>query len=152
MTKLDKTIEYTLTGPVKWARVSEFNRDMDGYECSFRGFDGAHTLEVGQDMGDFQSLKAAGFSGQPKMHEEGIYVKLKRKHTDQYGGGAPVVVDADGKPWDTEEMGLIGNGSIVEVDIELYPTRMANGSRLKKVKVIDLVKYERPEEDQPPEA
>src|SRR5690606_23757358 len=42
---------------------------------------------------------------------------------------------------------LIGNGSLVEVTLEVYPTkRFGNGTRLQSVKIIDLIEYVRPDE------
>lgn len=42
---------------------------------------------------------------------------------------------------------LIGNGSDVEITLEVYPTkRFGNGSRLREVRIIDLIEYNPPED------
>lgn len=68
----------------------------------------------------------------------------------------PEIFDADGKPimvyvkdgdtGETKAVGekvYLGNGSKVEVTVEVYPAgSYGNGTRLRSVKVIDLIKYD----------
>lgn len=162
-----KFVEVTTTGAIEWAKVFESNRDMDGYEGSYTDCEGAYTLVQVLDKAQFEKLKKAGSQKKPiqsRMMDGVIAVKFERKHkvTTKSGdviakaGGAPKVVGPDGKPWDTETDGLIGNGSIAEVtnliqtfgyvDKEGKPQKTSR-TALTKVKIIELVAYERQEEE-----
>lgn len=86
-------------------------------------------------------------------------VQFTRKWQENYGGGAPKVVKADGSTWDFDEDGYIGNGSVVEVILSVYDTSRKSivGTRLDKVKVLEHVRYdpddaedEEPVEDRQP--
>lgn len=97
----------------------------------------------------------------------GQYFTFKRECEKEFSNGKtyfspPEVLDKDGKklvwykrdgkqiqsytdgdrPERVGEPVLIGNGSEVEVTIEIYPTkRFGNGSRVASVRIIDLVEY-----------
>lgn len=60
--------------------------------------------------------------------------------------GRPEIVDKDDTPWDTAEMGYIGNGSRVELTIAVYDTKgFGKGHRLEKVKILEFIPYEKQE-------
>lgn len=138
----------TLTGPVKWARLFEENRDMHEFH---KPYDGAYLVNIGLDDDQWKKLQDAGFGGKAKS-EEGDdlhWVRLKRKHHDRYdwSSGAPKVFDSMDSPWDMETNGEIGNDSILEVLVSVYDTAYSNcGSRLEKAKVLDLVEPVRKED------
>lgn len=47
---------------------------------------------------------------------------------------------------------LIGNDSLIEIEVEVYETRtMGKGNRLRRIKIIDLIEYEPEEEVDPDE-
>ena len=68
--------------------------------------------------------------------------------------GAPIVVKADGSPWDYDEDGPIGNGSLVEVILSVYDTSRKSivGTRLDKVKVLEHKEYNPDEDEEEEEA
>ena len=124
-----------LTGKANWAKVLPHNRDKNE---DFHGPGGGYTLDLIVEKEELEKFKATGSRSSPKVTDEGIAIKLKRKHSHHISdfGGAPQVVDADGNDWDGT---LIGNGSDVEVAITVYDTKMGKGTRLEGVKVINLV-------------
>lgn len=133
------TSMYSVKGKAKWAKVFEFNRDMGEYH---KDYDGAYTIDVYLDEDQMKTVSKSGTQVKPKIDDEGIFVKFKRKHADFIPalGGAPKVVDKDDQPWDTEV--LIGNGSEVEVFFTVYSTKKGNGTRLEGIRVLDLVEVE----------
>ena len=124
-----------MTGTAMWAKVFPHNKDKNE---DFHGVGGAYVLDLIVDQQGEQEFKATGARTQPKVTDEGVAIKFKRKHTHHIAdfGGAPQVVDADGNDWDGT---LIGNGSTVEVAYTVYDTKMGKGCRLEGVRVIDLV-------------
>jgi hypothetical protein len=82
--------------------------------------------------------------GTPSKENDGMTrVRFTRKWTEEYGGGEPTVVKADGTKWDYDEDGPIGNGSTVEVTLSVYDTSRKTivGTRLDKVKVLEHKAY-----------
>ena len=124
-----------LTGTAMWAKVFPHNKDKNE---DFHGVGGAYVLDLIVDQQGEQEFKATGARTNPKVTDEGVAIKFKRKHTHHIEdfGGAPQVVDADGNDWDGT---LIGNGSTVEVAYTVYDTKMGKGCRLEGVRVVDHV-------------
>ena len=72
----------------------------------------------------------------------GVSKKTGKKFS--LGGGIPKVT-LDGEIFD----GFIGNGSVVEVVVERYPSKIAKfGHRLESINILDLIPYEPFEEDE----
>lgn len=105
-------------------------------------------LKEPRDEGDG---KRAGILTECKKTEDGYMVTFKRPMEKTYGGKSqafapPVVLNADGTPWESGK--LIGNGSDVTVKVELYgytqPVTKKKGSaiRMESVRVDNLVPYE----------
>lgn len=141
-----------LKGIAYWAKVFPENRDLTGFEDSLVDVGGQTTIDIDLDpmeMAKLQKSKSMK-KGSPSPDNEGLTrVKFTRKWQEQYGGGAPIVKKADGTLWDFDVDGYIGNGSAVEIVLSVYDTSRKNivGTRLDKVKVIDLVKYARDDDD-----
>lgn len=145
------TTNHTLKGAVKWAKVFEENRDMEGFEGAARAFDGQYIINFVLDKANREALKASGSAARPSLDkDDDMIVKFKRKHKDRFewASGAPKVTKPDGSVWDYKTDGPIANGSICEVDIEVYTTKMSNGTRLKEVRVIEAAELP-PREPQP---
>ncbi len=96
---------------------------------------------------------------QKRLMDGEIAIKFERRHLvkDKSGkeipqaGGAPKVVGPDGKRWDVETQGLIGNGTIAEVTnlITTFPGqdgKTVSRTSLTKVKIVEHVPYVREEE------
>jgi hypothetical protein len=153
--------EVTTKGPIEWAKVFENNREMDGFEGAYQACEGAYTVVQVLSKDEFEKLKRAGTQKKPiqkRLMEGDIAVKFERKHLVQtsegkvipQAGGAPKVVGPDGKLWDTERDGLIGNGTIAEVTnlINTFKNRegkLTSRTSLTKVKIVELVPYIREE-------
>jgi len=140
------TQTYILPGIAYWAKVFEFNRDKTGYNNELAHCGGQTTIDLDVDndgLAIYMKSKAGG-RPRPSPDNDGMMrVKFKRKWEDRYSGGEPDVFTADGQRWDTETMGLIGNGSKVEVMYEVYETSYGNyGTRLSGIRVVDHVPYE----------
>lgn len=137
------TIE--LHGIFEWAKVFESNRDMGEFDVETNG---ACTVDLIMDDDNFQKMKDAGVrkQGKPDPDGRGTKVKFKRGFEDKFGrdwaGGTPTVFKPDGGAWDIDSDGLIGNGSIGVVFLDVYDTKMGKGCRLSGVQVIDLVTFE----------
>jgi hypothetical protein len=136
-----------LSGKGYWAKVFESNRDKKGYNDQLVDIGGQTTIDVDLDARHMALLKKSGsmLQGNPSPDNDGLTrVKFRRRWTENYGGGEPKIERADGTAWDIETDGLIGNGSDVEITLNVYDTRNKTivGTRLEKVKVTNLVPYE----------
>lgn len=161
-----KTIykEVTTVGPIEWAKIFEGNREMSGYEGVYEECEGAYTVTQALTKDEFEKLKKAGSQKRPnqkRIMDGELVVKFERKHLVKtkngdiiaQAGGAPKVVGPDGKTWDVEVDGLIGNGSMAEVTnlITTFPGqdgKPISRTSLTKVKITQLVQYVRPEQDE----
>lgn len=166
MAKKNKVVK--VTGPVQWAKVFEENRDMSGWDGSAASeWGGTYTLDIILSPEEEKKLKQAGSARKIKdrkdsdIEVEGNKYSFSRKHEGPFEkvSGPPKVVKADGTAWDFDEDGYIGNESICELTLSVYPTKARdksgnviegkagiNGTRLDKVKVLKLETYERQDE------
>lgn len=160
-----KTIykEVTTKGPIEWAKIFESNREMVGYEGLYEECDGAYTVTQVLSKEEFEKLKKAGTQKKPiqkRLMDGEIALKFERKHlvktkdgtVIEKAGGAPKVIRNDGKLWDVEEDGLIGNGTLAEVTnlITTFPGqdgKMISRTALSKIKILELIPYVRPNEE-----
>ena len=146
------TRKVKLTGLGYWAKVFEDNRDLTGFEDALKDVGGQTCIDMDLDVDMMQKLSDSKSmkKGSASADNEGLTrVRFTRKWQENYGGGAPKVTKADGTAWDFDEDGAIGNGSVVEVLLNVYDTSRKSivGTRLEKVKVLEHVKYE-PDEDE----
>jgi len=138
-----KTIE--LTGTLEWAKLFEFNRDQGEYDVET---DGATTVTLLMDDDVFNMMKNEGVrkKGRPDEEGRGTRVTFKRAWKDKFdrewAAGPPAVFNPSGSSWDTDTDGLIGNGSVGVVYLDVYDTKMGTGCRLNGVQVIDHVVFE----------
>jgi len=141
MAEKSKSQLYEVEGKLYWAKLFEHNRDKNE---DFHGPGGAYTVDVLLEKDQLDIVTKSGSRLKPKMVDEGIVIRFKRKHIHPAGidelGGPPRVADKDKNLWD--EGTLIGNGSIGKVYFTVYETKMGNGTRLEGVQVTDLVEYE----------
>lgn len=139
------TTKHKIIGKAMWAKVFEENRDLKGFEGAAEAYGGQYKIDLVLEPHALKEFKKSGSAVNPKINTDtsDVYVTLKRKHIDRFewSGGQPKVTKADGSVWSFEEDGYIGNGSTVEVEYEVYTTRMANGTRLLGVKVLEHVPY-----------
>lgn len=146
------TRKVKLTGIGYWAKVFEDYRDLTGYENALKDAGGQCTIDVDLDAESMAKLVKSKtmLKGKPSPDNDGLTrVRFKRKWEEAYAGGAPKVVKADGTVWDYDEDGSIGNGSTVDVILNVYDTKRKGiiGTRLEKVKVTKHVEYN-PDEDE----
>lgn len=140
------TRKVKLTGYAYWAKVFEDNRDKTGFENALVEIGGQTTIDMDLDNESMEKLKKSKSMkrGSPSNDNDGLTrVRFTRKWTEEYGGGEPTVVKADGTKWDYDEDGPIGNGSTVEVVLSVYDTsrKAIVGTRLDKVKVLEHKAY-----------
>lgn len=149
--------EITTVGTIEWPRLFEFDRDKTGYNGQYEECEGAYTLNQVLSKEEFDKLKKAGSMKKPKQDRlmgGEIVIKFERKHLVKNkagdiiapAGGAPKVVGPNGKAWDVERDGLIGNGTLAEVTNLVTPFTAPDGSighrtSLTKIKIIELVPY-----------
>jgi hypothetical protein len=151
------TRKVKLTGLGYWAKVFEDNRDLTGFEDALKDIGGQTTIDMDLDATNMEKLKKSKSMkrGNPSPDNDGLTrVRFTRKWTEQFGGGAPVVVKADGTAWDYDEDGPIGNASTVEVTLSVYDTsrKQIVGTRLDKVKVVEHKPYNPDAEEEEDEA
>lgn len=160
-----KTIykEVTTVGPIEWAKIFEGNREMNGYEGAYDECEGAYTVAQILTKDEFSKLQKAGSQKRPnqkRIMEGELVVKFERKHLVKtkagevlaQAGGAPKVLGPDGKIWDVEVDGLIGNGSIAEITnlITTFPGqdgKLISRTALTKIKIIEHLQYVRNEDE-----
>lgn len=151
------TRKVALKGLGYWAKVFAGNRDLTGFEDSLKDVGGQTTIDVDLDADQMAKLKASKSmkQGRPSPDNEDLTrVKFTRKWEENYGGGEPTVLKADGSAWDYDEDGPIGNGSTVKVVLSVYDTSRKSivGTRLDKVVVLEHIPYEPEEDDDDSEA
>jgi len=151
------TRKVKLTGIGYWAKVFEDNRDLTGFENALKDSGGQCTIDVDLDAESMAKLAKSKsmLKGKDSPDNDGLTrVRFKRKWEEAYAGGAPKVVKEDGTVWDYDEDGSIGNGSTVEVILNVYDTSRKNiiGTRLEKVKVTKHVEYNPDEDEEEDEA
>lgn len=142
------TRKVVVTGTGYWMRVFEQNRDLTGYEDALKDIGGQCVMDIDLDSEEMAKLKKAKFMSDGKASTDNpgkTRVRLKRKWTENYGGGAPEVIKADNTKWNYEEDGPIGNGSKVAAIIHVYDTARKGifGARLEKIKVLEHIPYEK---------
>jgi hypothetical protein len=140
------TRKVKLTGYGYWCKLFEDNRDKTGYENALADIGGQTCIDMDLDGEQMEKLKKSKSMkrGSPSNDNDGMTrVRFTRKWTEEYGGGEPTVVKADGTKWDYDEDGPIGNGSTVEVVLSVYDTsrKAIVGTRLDKVKVLEHKAY-----------
>ncbi len=140
------TRKVKLTGLGYWSKVFAENRDLTGFENALVDIGGQTSIDLDIDAVQAEKLKKSRSMkrGTQSPDNDGLTrVKFTRKWTENYGGGAPTVIKADGSPWDYDEDGPIGNGSTVEVVLSVYDTSRKSiaGTRLDKIKVVEHKPY-----------
>jgi hypothetical protein len=128
------------SGPCKWAKVYDPD-DFNG-EKKWK-------IDVFLNKAGLKDLKDAGLKLKVKEDDEGNrYVTFNRPVFKEIKGelkefDPPRVLDKDGKTPITD---LIGNDSIVTVKVQAYDTTMGMGHRLEAIRVDELKKYEKQEQ------
>lgn len=174
------TTKLTLKGKNYFSKILEGGPVEMGYQNNWQKTGGRYVAGIILDEENADKLERAGTRKKlkqlmeaqgRKLVETDFYKKLKEMNfpledTDlglikfdrpvhntkegmEWTAGPPIVTDHNGVPW--PEGKLIGNGSILEVSVDVYETRNPDGeaikgTRLTKVKVLDLVEYTRPED------
>lgn len=143
-----------LSGLAYWSKVFAENRDLTGFENALADVGGQTSIDVDLDKDNLALLvKSRSMKkGTPSKENEGLTkVKFTRRWEDKIAGGPPVVVKADGQPWDYDVDGVIGNGSLVEVVLSVYDTSRKSivGTRLEKIRVVEHKAYDPDAEDEP---
>jgi hypothetical protein len=151
------TRKVKLTGLGYWSKVFAENRDLTGFENALVDIGGQTSIDLDIDAVQAEKLKKSRSMkrGTQSPDNDGLTrVKFTRKWTENYGGGAPTVIKADGSPWDYDEDGPIGNGSTVEVVLSVYDTSRKSlvGTRLDKIKVVEHKPYNPEDDDDDDEA
>lgn len=153
------TKTFTFTGKASWPKLSEGNRDMYDWNAETMRYDlesatkGRYSIGLEMNSSDYRELKKTGSMSakHSKVSDDGFdVVKFNRPHEKRnfkgevmaFASGEPVVQNTDGSPWDWSINGMIGNGSEVEVTVSVYDTKYQPGTRLEKVRVLELVPYE----------
>jgi hypothetical protein len=131
---------YNVTGIAMYPKLFENNRDM--HESYHGAYGGAYTIDVLLEKAELDKVTKSGSKLKPRITDEGISIKFKRKHIHPVEalGGPPKVADKDNEPWDASI--FVGNGSKVEVWFEVFDTMKGKGTRLEGVKVLELEEYE----------
>ncbi len=123
----------------KWAKVRTPDEKYDNYQVPLYLDEKSWNLFKESDC-------------QLRIHEDGDgkYVTFKRRTKDWNGetlGPPEINIFKDDKYIPMPE-GLIGNGSLVTVRVDVYDTRNGKGHRLVAIGVDKLVEYKTKEEQQ----
>lgn len=124
---------YKFKGPCKWAKLHTPDQKYNNYQ-----------INVYLDDEGIKQLKDSGLQLSLKTDEDGSFVTFRRPQQKIIKGqlvdlGKPRVEDKDRKPLEA----LVGNGSMVTVDVSVYDTLKGKGHTMMGVQVTDLVIYER---------
>lgn len=124
--------QYTYCGKCKWAKVFKPDEKYGNYQ-----------IVLYPNKPSLKAYIKAGHQGEIREDEDGQYVIFRRrpkvltKKGDIWDKGPPKVLDADGEAFNK----LIGNGSEVEITVEVYDTRKGLGTSLESVTVLEHVEY-----------
>lgn len=159
-----KTKYIDFTGKAYYARVYQ----PDEFRGSIRW--GLDLVPENQD--EWDKFKETGIQKVPKERDYGKFfpmhrpaVKLMKNKLVYFT--APYVYDKDGnvlvkyvddagndlrsyeeKDKTVRRIGepvLIGNGSLVKINVSYFPTQMGVGCRLESLRILDLIEYKKPE-------
>jgi hypothetical protein len=128
------------TGMAKWCKL-----DKPDERYGFYG------LDLYLDKPSMKRFKESGLNLKIHKNDDGEYVRFRRdpeKLRDQDPEKPRKLIFEDGeyKPFD----GLIGNGSFVEVKVQVYDSQKGKGHRLDAVAVHELVPYGQEEDEDLP--
>lgn len=145
-----KSRNIVLRGKAYWARVYEGNHDEFGGKEFYK-------ITVALDPESWSKYNQSGLGLKPKAVSSddttpGVTFRRdlqsksgKDKNGKEWtlGGGAPRVVNSENEKFEE----LIGNGSIVDVLVNIYqvssgPMKGKKGHRLEAVKIIEHIPYE----------
>ena len=140
------------TGTAKWAMVREPDEKFDVYK-----------VNLYMDDDSWKKFEKSGIQLEKREDEDGSFVTFKRKDTEPDYTTSPPGTKVNGPPkvylkdaqsgeynaWNT---GLIGNGSVVTLAVDVWTGRNGVASRLIRVFVDDLVVYEGKTEAAPDQA
>ena len=134
-----------MSGPVRWAKVFDHNRDKGEYAPE----GGQYTIDIGLDADDAKEVKKWNrlYTGKKDEKAGLTYFQFKRKHTAfkndgeliEAWSGPPTVYDDEGNPW---TVGLIGNDSVCTVKLAVNSVGSKTFVRLEGVRVDTLVPFE----------
>ena len=131
------------TGKANWAKLFDFN--MDDYQGSKR-----YAVDLYLDADEQKLYEESGIQLQPIKNNTdypdrtGYRFKCLQKQLikdEVVIFGAPTVTDVNGDPFEE----LIGNGSMMEINVSVFDTKNGKGHRLLSAKVLEHVEYHRSE-------
>ena len=140
----------TVQGIASWAKVFEQNRDLTGYKNQWVDTDGRCTITVLLDDAQTKKVLDSGCMSKGKENPDGagrlFTFNRKFKTDNDFNSGAPAVFKLDGSHWDLATDGMIGNGSEVLVELDIYasPKYDVVTTRLDRIKVLKHVSYGEP--------
>ena len=131
------TKRYTFTGVGTWAHLKEPDTYMEIKRWK---------ISVAMDDKEIKRFNDTGSGLKVRETEDGNMVTFRKyadapewHDTEKWGEWSAPKVFMNGE----EYTGLIGNGSMVSVNVDIYDTKMGNkGHRLNYVTILDLVPYE----------
>lgn len=144
----------TTTGPVRWARVFEENRDLHGYQGQAEKTEGEYTILQILSQDEYQKLVDAHSQKRPKqkllLNEQLIGIQFTRPHKVQRpdgtviekAGGAPIVKHPDGTPFDFEVDGAIGNESVCEIKSLISKGKTKDGDTFYRTSMMEITVLE----------
>ena len=140
-----------LTGVSSYAKLFEHNRDpgsTKGVNGAKYDFPEATSVDLFVEPDQYDVLKEAFPSYRDDPHEQGMKVKFKRTWINEYNpdsDGCASIVDENDQPW--EHSVPIGDGSVLTVYAEVYPSKAPLGysMRMLGVKVVEHVPMAPPE-------
>ena len=140
----------TVQGIASWAKVFEQNRDLTGYKNQWVDTDGRCTITVLLDDAQTKKVLDSGCMSKGKENPDGagrlFTFNRKFKTDNDFNSGVPAVFKLDGSHWDLATDGMIGNGSEVLVELDIYasPKYEVVSTRLDRIKVLKHVSYGEP--------
>ena len=164
LTTKSQTQYIAITGKIAWAKLYT----PDEFRGSSKWMANLYPL----NETEWKKFHEAGIQKKVKEDTEGKFFPVTRNTSKMIKGklvhfAPPIIYDKDGKalvhyidqagktirsyddgsprPQRVGDTILIGNGSLVEARLSVYPTAMGPGNRLESIKILDLIHYEAPE-------
>jgi hypothetical protein len=132
---------FYFSGIAEWAKLTKPDTKFNA--------EGIYSLDLFLDDISWDKFRESGVQLKVKEKNGQQFVTFKRPHKKLIKGevvelGRPVILDQD--DIELEEPPLVGNGSRVTCKVSVYDTAKGKGSTLEKVRIDELVVYDRPTE------
>jgi hypothetical protein len=135
------TKNYYFSGVCEWAKLTKPDTKFNA--------EGIYSIDLFLDDASWAKFHDSGVQLKVKERNGQKYTTFKRPQRKLMKGeivelGRPIVLDNEDN--ELNDPPVVGNGSRVTVKVAVYDTAKGKGSTLEKVRIDELVAYDKPED------